>query len=115
MGQEQGVKAGEVWAVALTADGGFLTATTIDGRVNVWDISSGTSGEKVFELSTGMGGRVKGSFGMCVDVSRDGQWTAVGCENGGVYVFSNETRRLVHSLPGKRPQFSICQALSNTL
>lgn len=33
--------------------------------------------------------------------SRDGRFTASGHENGGVYLFSNETGRLLHSLPGK--------------
>ncbi|RAL65436.1 hypothetical protein DID88_001003 [Monilinia fructigena] len=42
----------------------------------------------------------KGSFGLCVDISADGRFTASGHENGGVYVFNNDTGRMVHSLPG---------------
>lgn len=100
LGKEQGLKAGEAWALALTESGSHLAATTIDGRVNVWDVQAAEP-QKFFELSTGMGGRVKGSFGLCVDVSRDGKWTAVGCENGSVFVWDNDSKRLAHSLPGK--------------
>ena len=31
----------------------------------------------------------------------DGRFTASGHENGGVYIFNNDTGRLLHSLPGK--------------
>ena len=33
--------------------------------------------------------------------SVDGRFTASGHENGGVYIFNNDTGRLLHSLPGK--------------
>lgn len=55
-------KAGEVWAVSLSYDGNFLAGTTQDGRLNVWDMATGTSREKIREFET------KGSFGMCVDL-----------------------------------------------
>ena len=58
----------------------------------------------------------KGSFGLCLDTvlsqvlrfnartnerqSVDGKLTASGHENGGVYVFNNETGRMLHSLSG---------------
>lgn len=42
----------------------------------------------------------KGSFALCVDLSPDGEMTASGHQNGSVYIFSNTTRRLVHSLTG---------------
>ncbi|KAK2625336.1 hypothetical protein QTJ16_005705 [Diplocarpon rosae] len=87
-----GNKAGEIWAVALSEDGGFLASTTYDGRINVWDLTAGR--QKIREYET------KGSFGMCIDMSRDGRYTASGHENGGVYVFNNETGRMLYSLPG---------------
>lgn len=86
-------KAGEVWAIALSADGQYLASTTYDGRINVWDLVNGR--KKIREFET------KGSFGMCIDLSRDGRLTASGHENGGVYVFNNETGRMLYSLPGK--------------
>ncbi|KAL9004515.1 MAG: hypothetical protein Q9188_002672 [Gyalolechia gomerana] len=90
--KEDGNKAGEVWAVALSADGQYLAATSIDGRINVWDNVGGHA--KIREFET------KGSFGMAIDLSVDGRFTASGHENGGVYIFNNDTGRLLHSLPG---------------
>lgn len=63
-------KAGELWAVALSADGRFIAGTTSDGRVNVWDLSACTTTEskapsKVTEWET------KGSFGMAIDLVID--------------------------------------------
>ncbi|KAL9028317.1 MAG: hypothetical protein Q9196_003301 [Gyalolechia fulgens] len=55
-----GNKAGEVWAIALSADGQYLAATSIDGRINVWDIVGGNT--KIREFET------KGSFGMAIDL-----------------------------------------------
>lgn len=93
-----GTDAGEVWAIALSEDGGFLASTTYNGRVNVWDLSTtgnkGSKGKKIRVYET------KGSFGMCIDMSRDGRFTATGHENGGVYVFNNDTGRMLYSLPG---------------
>lgn len=59
------MKAGEIWAIALSEDGKYLAGTTYDGRVNVWDVATLTSGEKggaqkIREYET------KGSFGMSV-------------------------------------------------
>lgn len=87
----------------MSADGNFLAATTIDGKIGVWDLLQGVEeiagkksvGKKTREYET------KGSFGLCVDISADGRFTASGHENGGVYVFNNDTGRMVHSLPGK--------------
>lgn len=90
---EDGNKAGEIWAVALSENGQFLASTTYDGRINVWDLVAGR--KKIREYET------KGSFGMCIDMSRDGRFTASGHENGGVYVFNNDTGRMLYSLPGK--------------
>lgn len=88
-----GNKAGEIWAIALSEDGQFLASTSYDGRINVWDLLANRN--KIREYET------KGSFGMCIDMSRDGRFTASGHENGGVYVFNNETGRMMYSLPGK--------------
>ena len=101
-------KAGEVWAVTLSSSGNFLAATTFDGRINVWDLDQGRA--KVAEYET------KGSFGMSIDMVRcpaniacliadpmqstDGLYLASGHESGNIYVFSTQTGRMLHSLPG---------------
>ena len=56
--------------MALSEDGQFLASTTYDGRINVWDLKAGR--KKIREYET------KGSFGMCIDISRDGRFTASG-------------------------------------
>ena len=61
------IKAGEIWAIALSEDGRYLAGTTYDGRVNVWDTETLTASEKgtaekVREYET------KGSFGMSIDL-----------------------------------------------
>lgn len=88
----EGNKTGEIWAVSLSDDGQFLASTTFDGRINVWDLANGN--KKIREYET------KGSFGLCIDMSRDGKFTASGHENGAVYVFNNDTGRMLYSLPG---------------
>lgn len=92
-----GNKAGEVWAIALSEDGQFLASTSYDGRISVWDLMAGR--KKIREYET------KGSYGMCIDISRDGRFIASGHENGGVYVFNNDTGRMLYSLPGKPKHF----------
>ncbi|KAH8685559.1 WD40-repeat-containing domain protein [Tricladium varicosporioides] len=87
-----GNKAGEIWAIALSENGQFLASTSYDGRINIWDLAGGRN--KIREYET------KGSFGMCIDMSRDGKFTASGHENGGVYIFNNDTGRMLYSLPG---------------
>lgn len=57
------LKAGEVWAVALSEEGRFLAGTSYDGRVGVWDLLS-EGRKKVREYET------KGSFGLCVNMVR---------------------------------------------
>lgn len=86
-----GNKAGEVWAIALSGNGQYLASTTYDGRINVWDLVNGR--KKINEFKT------KGSFGMSVDMSRDGRFTASGHEDGSVYIFNNESGKMVYSLP----------------
>ncbi|KAI1491957.1 meiotic recombination protein rec14 [Biscogniauxia mediterranea] len=92
-----GKGAGEVWAIALSENGQFLASTTYDGRINVWDVF-GDRTTKLREYETGSAG--SGSFGLCVDLSRDGRFTASGHQNGAVYVFNNDTGRIQYSLPG---------------
>jgi superkiller protein 8 len=106
-------KPGEIWAIAISADGQYLAGSSINGKVNVWSLNKGEGMPKIREYET------KGSFGLCVDLvcshdmlpspgarhtntlqSRDGKFTASGHENGSVYVFNNETGRLSHSLAG---------------
>ncbi|KAI9872416.1 MAG: hypothetical protein M1830_001637 [Pleopsidium flavum] len=108
-----GNAAGEAWAIALSQDGQYLASTTYNGRINVWDTFN--SRQKIREFET------KGSFGMCIDLvsmkgmltnweklplmaslvkSLDGRFTASGHANGGVYIFNNDTGRMLHSLPG---------------
>lgn len=84
-------KAGETWAIAMSADGQYLASTTYDGRINVWDLANGR--KKINEFQT------KGCFGMSIDLSRDGRFTASGHEDGGVYVFNNESGKMAYSLP----------------
>ncbi len=93
-----GKAAGEVWALALSEEGQYLASTTYDGRVNVWDLF-GDRSEKLREYEAGHAG--SGAFGLCVDLSRDGKYTASGHQNGAVYVFNNDTDRLQYSLPGR--------------
>ena len=93
----QAKTAGEIWAIALSEDGQFLAATTFDGRINVWDLSTLSPSNppaKLREYET------KGSFGMSVALSSDGELTASGHANGAVYLFNNTTGRLAHSLQG---------------
>jgi superkiller protein 8 len=53
-------KAGELWAVTLSAEGRYLAGTTYDGRINVWGLDDGR--KKFLEYET------KGSFGMSIDL-----------------------------------------------
>ncbi|KAI1002746.1 hypothetical protein K3495_g5457 [Podosphaera aphanis] len=87
-----GNRAGEIWALAVSEDGQYLASTSYDGRINVWDLFA--ERKKIREFET------KGSFGLCIDISRDGTLTATGHENGAVYLFNNESGRMVYSLPG---------------
>lgn len=93
-------KPGEAWALALSEDGSFLASTTNDGRINVWDISNEKK-PKIQEYETGSAG--SGSFGMSVDLSRDGKYTASGHQNGAIYIFNNDTGKLLSSLSGRQP------------
>ncbi|KAF2846279.1 WD40 repeat-like protein [Plenodomus tracheiphilus IPT5] len=87
-------KPGEIWAIALSADGQYLASSSINGKINVWSTNKAEGMPRIREYET------KGSFGLCVDLSRNGSFTASGHENGSIYVFNNESGRLVHSLAG---------------
>ncbi|KAF2794339.1 WD40 repeat-like protein [Melanomma pulvis-pyrius CBS 109.77] len=87
-------KPGDIWAISLSADGLYLASSSINGRVNVWSTAKSEGLPKIREYET------KGSFGLCVDLSTDGRFTASGHENGSIYVFNNDTGRLSHSLAG---------------
>ncbi|KAI1076401.1 WD40 repeat-like protein [Whalleya microplaca] len=93
----RGTGAGEVWAVALSEDGQFLASTTHDGRINVWDLL-GDRSASIRQYETGTAS--SDSFGLCVDLSRDGKYTVSGHQSGGVFVFNNDTGRLQYSLSG---------------
>ncbi|KAK4120913.1 putative antiviral protein [Parathielavia appendiculata] len=86
---------GDVWAIALSADEGYLAYTTSDGRIHVWDLAAR---EIIQTYETGARGT--GSFAMAMDLSRDGRLTASGHESGAVYVFNNDAGRMVYSLSG---------------
>ncbi|KAH7094561.1 WD repeat-containing protein 61 [Paraphoma chrysanthemicola] len=88
-------KPGEIWAIAISADGQYLAGSSINGRINVWSLSKSEKDmPKIREYET------KGSFGLCIDLSRNGSFTASGHENGSIYIFNNDTGRLAHSLSG---------------
>ncbi|KAK9450222.1 WD40-repeat-containing domain protein [Limtongia smithiae] len=82
-----------LWAIRFSPDGDFLAATTLDGRILVWNVS-GETAEHCGTLEA------KNSAGLCIDYSNDGLYIATGHEDGGVYLFSTESARLVHSLLG---------------
>ena len=56
----EALKAGELWAVVLSAEGRYLAGTTYNGRINVWDLDDGK--KQFMEYET------KGSFGMSIDL-----------------------------------------------
>ncbi|KAF5714187.1 GTP-binding protein beta subunit [Fusarium mundagurra] len=105
-------KPGEAWAMALSENGSYLATTTNDGRVNVWDVMDEKK-PKIREYETGSAG--SGSFGMSVDLSRDGKYTASGHQNGSVYIFNNDTGRVLYSLSGlAKPVRSVAFSPGNT-
>jgi len=55
-------KPGEIWAIAISADGQYLAGSSINGKVNVWSLNKGEGMPKIREYET------KGSFGLCVDL-----------------------------------------------
>ena len=61
------LKAGEIWAIALSENGRYLAGTTYDGRVNVWDTDTLATSEKG-DVSKIQQYETKGSFGVSVDL-----------------------------------------------
>ena len=55
-------KPGEVWAVAISADGQYLASSSINGKINVWSLNKAEGMPRIREYET------KGSFGLCVDL-----------------------------------------------
>jgi len=90
----------DAWALALSADEQYLAVTTHDGRVAVWDLVAQAKAQ-VYEPVAGGAGA--GNFGLAVDLSADGRFTASGHQDGSVYVFNNVTGRLMYSLSGTLP------------
>ncbi|OAX78894.1 hypothetical protein ACJ72_06791, partial [Emergomyces africanus] len=74
----------------------YLAGTTLDGRIKVWHVvgQQDNKATLIRDLET------KGSFGMCIDLSADGRLTVSGHANGNIYIFLNETGRMIHSLAG---------------
>lgn len=58
--QIDGNQAGEIWAIALSADGQYFASTSIDGRINVWDNLANRTKIREFEN--------KKNFGMSIDL-----------------------------------------------
>ncbi|KAI9717471.1 MAG: superkiller [Chrysothrix sp. TS-e1954] len=44
-------KAGDVWAIALSSDGQYLASTSMDGRVNVWDLDASPSSSSAVDTN----------------------------------------------------------------
>jgi hypothetical protein len=55
-------KPGEIWAIALSADGQYLASSSINGKINVWSLNEEEGMPRIREYET------KGSFGLCVDL-----------------------------------------------
>lgn len=55
-------KPGEIWAIAVSADGQYLAGSSINGKINVWSLSKAEGMPKIREYET------KGSFGLCIDL-----------------------------------------------
>ena len=92
--------AGECWALALDPSGRYLATTTHDGRINVYDTATLTADSAAGKAERITQYETKGSFGLSIDISANGELTASGHQNGSVYIFNNSTSRLAHSLSG---------------
>lgn len=55
-------KPGEIWAIAISADGQYLASSSINGKINVWSLNKSDGMPRIREYET------KGSFGLCVDL-----------------------------------------------
>jgi superkiller protein 8 len=87
--------------VALSENGQYLAVSTHDGKLNVYDtLTLPPSNDKRAQAEKFTTYETKGSFALSVDLSPNGEMTASGHQNGSIYIFSNTTRRLTHSLTG---------------
>jgi len=70
-------KPGEIWAIALSADGQYLASTSINGKINVWSLNKDEGMPRIREYET------KGSFGLCVDLVSFApqRFTSIICRN----------------------------------
>lgn len=64
---KEGRKTGDLWAPALSHEGRYLVGTTIDGKLNVWDLKAGEADGKMERVKM-MTLQTKGSFGVCCDM-----------------------------------------------
>lgn len=83
----------DCWAVALSNDGKFLAVSTIQGLVNLWDLTTGT---KLHSFGTNRKG-----FGLSVALSSDASIVATGHDTGAIYMYSSKTGRLISCHTGQ--------------
>ena len=77
------MKPGDVWAIALSADGKFIASSSINGKINVWSLDE-EGKPKIRDYET------KGSFGMCVDLVNHAHLIAI-------TLFADKANTLKHS------------------
>ncbi|KAI9671847.1 MAG: superkiller [Alyxoria varia] len=132
-------KAGEVWAIALSAEGRYLAGTTVDGRVSVWDLdppgeqqnttdtqntttTTTRRKEQAREDASKRNQKAKtkapkireyesktGSIGLSVDISPDSLSVASAHATGSLYIYSTSTGRLAHTLPSLQAPVRSCR------
>jgi hypothetical protein len=86
---------GEVWSVALSADGRILTSASEDGSVRVWEIQTG---REIRTLVTG------NNPAWSVAMSEDGRRLVAGFKDGSVRVWELETGTEVQVLENLRDE-----------
>lgn len=69
--------------------------STIDGAVDLWDISELAHPKKLATLRD-----LKKGFGLSVDISPDGKYIATGHETGTLLIYQVETLKFFLSIPG---------------
>ncbi|BFZ63231.1 Ski complex subunit Rec14 [Saitoella coloradoensis] len=79
------------WSIVLSPDSKTLATTSYAGKMTIYDLATSS---RLASDDT------RGSFGTCISYSPDGRYIATGHQNGGLYIFSTETGRMLHSLPG---------------
>lgn len=89
MDQVQGV-----WKVAFSPIGSVVAVTTIGNSIYLWDYEKD---EQVMEIAPSAQSH---HVCYCVQFSQNGELIACGYDDGGLYIFSASTGRLVNSLAG---------------